>query len=204
MFKGLLMELKKIDFQYTPEITAVNEEQFNVHMKLYEGYINKINEIDALLLEGGDYEDANATYSEFRGIKRGESFSLNGVILHELYFQNMGNGYSTPNKTTQNYLIQSFGSYENWENHFIATARASRGWAVLVFDWRSFRFRNISLDAHDVGNIVMATPILVLDVYEHAYFLQYANNKNEYINKFMQNINWSIVDKRILRNVMGE
>lgn len=198
------MEFKKIDFQYTPGITAINEEQFNVHMKLYEGYINKMNQIDALLLAGGDYENANATYSTYRGIKRGETFSLDGVILHELYFQNMGNGYNMPNETTQNYLIQSFGSYEGWEKHFVATARASRGWSVLAFDWRSYRFRNISLDAHDVGNIALSTPVLILDVYEHAYFLQYANNKDEYINNFMKNINWPIVDKRILRNVMGE
>lgn len=198
------MEFKKIDFQFTPGITAVNEEQFNVHMKLYEGYINKMNEIDALLMEGGDYENANATYSKYRGIKRGETFALDGVILHELYFQNMGNGYNMPNETTTNYLIQSFGSYESWEKHFVATARASRGWAVLAFDWRSYRFRNISLDAHDVGNIALSTPVLVLDVYEHAYFLQYANKKDEYINNFMKNINWPVVDKRILRNVMGE
>lgn len=198
------MEFKKIDFQYTPGITAVNEEQFNVHMKLYEGYIDKMNEIDALLSEGGDYENANATYSKYRGIKRGETYALDGVILHELYFQNMGNGYNMPNETTQNYLIQSFGGYEDWENHFVATAKASRGWAILAFDWRSYRFRNISLDAHDVGNIALSTPVLILDVYEHAYFLQYANNKDEYINNFMKNINWPIVDKRILRNVMGE
>lgn len=198
------MEFKKIDFQFTPGITAVNEEQFNVHMKLYEGYINKMNEIDALLMEGGDYENANATYSKYRGIKRGETFALDGVILHELYFQNMGNGYNMPNETTTNYLIQSFGSYESWEKHFVATARASRGWAILAFDWRSYRFRNISLDAHDVGNIALSTPVLVLDVYEHAYFLQYANKKDEYINNFMKNINWPVVDKRILRNVMGE
>ncbi|KAB1439875.1 superoxide dismutase [Candidatus Galacturonibacter soehngenii] len=198
------MEFKKIDFQFTPGITAVNEEQFNVHMKLYEGYINKMNEIDALLMEGSDYENANATYSKYRGIKRGETFALDGVILHELYFQNMGNGYNMPNETTTNYLIQSFGSYESWEKHFVATARASRGWAILAFDWRSYRFRNISLDAHDVGNIALSTPVLVLDVYEHAYFLQYANKKDEYINNFMKNINWPVVDKRILRNVMGE
>ncbi|WP_099467575.1 superoxide dismutase [Konateibacter massiliensis] len=198
------MEFRKIDFRYTPGITAVNEEQFNVHMQLYEGYINKMNEIDALLRAGGDYEQANATYSTYRGIKRGETYALDGVILHELYFQNMGNGYNMPNETTQDYLIQSFGSFEDWEKHFVATAKASRGWAVLAFDWRSYCFRNISLDAHDMGNITLSTPVLVLDVYEHAYFLQYANKKDEYIDNFMKNINWPIVDRRILRNVIGE
>jgi Fe-Mn family superoxide dismutase len=196
------MELKMIDFQYTPEITVINEEQFNVHMKLYEGYIKKINEIDRLLSEGGDYEQANATYSKYRGLKRGETYALDGVILHELYFQNIGMG--RPNETTIKYLMKDFGSFENWSNHFIATAKASRGWAVLAFDWRSYRFRNISLDSHDVGNIALSTPVLVLDVYEHAYFLDYENRKDEYIHNFMKNINWNVVGKRILRNVLGE
>ncbi len=198
------MKLTKLEFVYSPDITVINREQFEVHMRLYEGYIKKMNEIDLLLLESGDLEQANATYSKYRGIKRGETFALNGVILHELYFQNIGNGYNQPNEIIQNYLIRDFGSYENWEEQFIATAKASRGWAVLVFDWRSYRFRNISLDAHDVGNIVFATPILILDVYEHAYFLQYADKKDVYINNFMKNINWDIIENRIFANLNGQ
>lgn len=198
------MELKKIDFEYSPDITVVNQEQFDVHVRLYDGYIKKINEIDQLLLEGGDYENANATYSQYRGLKRGETYALDGVILHELYFQNIGSNYDKPNELTLKYIMKDFGSYEDWENHFIATAKASRGWAMLAFDWRSYRFRNISLDSHDLGNIVLATPVVVLDMYEHAYFLQYADEKVEYIHNFMKNINWNVVGKRILRNVMGE
>lgn len=198
------MKFTKLEFAYSPDITVINREQFEAHMRLYEGYIKKMNEIDLLLLEGGDLEQANATYSKYRGIKRGETFALNGVILHELYFQNIGNGYTQPHEMVQRYLIRDFGSYENWEEQFIATAKASRGWTVLVFDWRSYRFRNISLDAHDVGNIVYSTPVLVLDMYEHAYFLQYADKKDVYINNFMKNINWSIVEKRIFANLNGQ
>lgn len=80
---------------------------------------------------------------------------------------------------------------------FVATAKASRGWAVLCYDQRSYRLRNISLDSHDLGNIAYSAPILVLDVYEHAYFLQYADNKSEYINRFMDNINWYVVNQRM-------
>jgi Fe-Mn family superoxide dismutase len=194
------MIFTKIDFKYSPDITVINEEQFDAHMKLYEGYIKKMNEIDQLLLEGGDYKQANATYSQFRGIKRGETFALNGVILHELYFQNIGSDYNQPNEMFLKYIKRDFGSYQDWKNHFVATAKASRGWAVLVYDWRSYRFRNISLDSHDLGNIVFSIPILVLDMYEHAYFLQYADRKDEYIQNFMKNINWEIVDKRIFLN----
>ena len=191
------MEFVKIDFQYSEEVTVINKEQFDAHMRLYEGYINKMNEIDKLLEEDSDLAQANATYSKYRGIKRGETFALNGVILHELYFQNIGGLENKPDDTVKRYLIPDFGSFEEWENQFVATAKASRGWVVLAYDVRSKRFRNISLDAHDVGDIVFSTPILVLDMYEHAYFLEYADKKVDYINNFMKNIDWKVIRDRM-------
>ncbi len=196
------MEFVKMNFEYSDDVTVINREQFEAHMRLYEGYINKMNEIDELLAEGDDYEAANSTYSEYRGIKRGETFALNGVILHEYYFENIGSNNNRPDSETMSYLAKDFGSFDRWQDYFTATARASRGWVVLCYDFRSYRFRNISLDAHDVGNIALAVPVLVLDMYEHAYFLQYADNKNEYIENFMKNIDWSIVKDRIISSVL--
>lgn len=195
------MKFTKIEFEYSQDITVINREQFEAHMRLYEGYINKMNEIDQLLLENGDLDKANATYSKYRGIKRGETYALNGVILHELYFENIGNGQKQPDEILQRYMIRDFGGFEEWKKHFVATAKASRGWVVLAYDWRSYRFRNISLDAHDLGNIALSTPILVLDMYEHAYFLQYADKKDVYINNFMKNIDWTVVCKRFYPNL---
>lgn len=191
------MEIKKIDFKYTDDVKVINRKQFEEHMKLYEGYVDKINEIDKRLKDDSDPSKANATYSKYRGLKRGETYALNGVILHELYFQNIGGSQKEPDKVLMGYIQRDFGSYDNWKMHFIATAKASRGWTVLAYDCRSDRFRNISLDAHDHGNISYSTPILILDVYEHAYFLQYATNKEEYIKNFMDNIDWNMVSQRI-------
>lgn len=191
------MPLSKLNFEYSDDITVINKEQFDAHMRLYEGYINKINEIDKLLMEEPGYEQANATYSKFRGLKRGETYALNGVILHEFYFENIGRGENHPDSIVNQLLTRDFGSYEQWKNDFIATAKASRGWALLIYDPRSGRLRNISLDAHDVGNISISLLFLVLDVYEHAYFLQYADDKSAYINNFMENIDWPIVGERI-------
>ncbi len=193
------MKLEKMRFMYTNDITAVDKKQYEEHLKLYEGYINKINEIDEVLLKNPEYEGANATYSHFRGLKRGETFALDGVILHELYFENFGGMMKEPEILTLKSLAESFPSFESWRDDFVATARASRGWAILVFDQRSRRFRNISLDAHDVGNVTLSFPILVLDVYEHAYFLQYGTDKNQYIDRFMDNINWGVVNRRMGR-----
>lgn len=191
------MALRKINFEYSNDVTVVNQEQYEVHMRLYEGYINKINEIDQLLESDPGMDQANATYSKYRGIKRGETFALNGVILHEYYFENIGSQYNIADSQIKNYIAKYYGSYELWEKHFVATALASRGWAILCYDIRSKCLRNISLDAHDVGNISISVPLLVLDVYEHAYFLQYADKKADYIHNFMKNIDWNVVKNRI-------
>lgn len=182
---------------YTKEITVVDEEQFEAHIRLYEGYVNNINKIDQILNNNPKREEANTTFSFFRECKRGETFALDGVILHELYFENIGGLVNLPMPAATQQIETFFGTFENWQEDFIATAKASRGWAVLTFDQRSYRLRNISLDAHDHGNIAYSAPILVLDMYEHAYYLQYVNDKAEYINRFMENINWEVVASRM-------
>lgn len=191
--------IEKMDFRYTDDITVINREQFEAHIRLYEGYVNKINEIDQTLQNDPGRAEANATFSFYRECKRGETYALDGVILHELYFENIGGGgeINVPNPSVTERLEIDFGSYNKWEEDFIATARASRGWAVLCYDQRSYRLRNISLDSHDLGNIAYSAPILILDVYEHAYFLQYADGKNEYINRFMEDIDWEVVSNRM-------
>lgn len=190
--------IEKVQFNYTEDITVVNRDQFEAHMRLYEGYVTNINKIDEILIRGDAQRDqANTTFSWYRELKRGETFALDGVILHELYFENIGGNSPAPDRATAGILKQSFGSVEKWQEDFIATAKASRGWAILCLDQRSMRFRNNSLDAHDVGNITYSAPVLVLDMYEHAYFLQYADKKADYINAFMKNINWAVVGERM-------
>ena len=188
----------KIDFTYSDEITVINKKQFDAHIRLYEGYINKFNEIEEIFEEGDSERDmANATYSKFRCLKKGANYSINGVILHELYFQNLGGSLSEPSTRTAEIISNYYGCVSDWTENFIATAKASRGWAVMAFEQRTGKLMNVSLDSHSDGNIAYYAPMLVLDVYEHAYFLQYGDNKNEYIRRFMQNINWQVVDERM-------
>ncbi len=190
--------IEKVQFNYTEDITVINRDQFEAHMRLYEGYVTNINKIDEILNKGDAQRDqANTTFSWYRELKRGETFALNGVILHELYFENIGGKSEAGDEAVDRILEESFGSVGKWQEDFIATAKASRGWAVLCLDQRSMRYRNISLDAHDVGNIAYSAPVLVLDMYEHAYFLQYADKKADYINAFMKNINWNVVGERM-------
>lgn len=190
--------IEKIPFTYSNDITVINREQFEVHMRLYEGYVNNINKIDSVLNQGDAQRDqANTTFSWYRELKRGETYALDGVILHELYFENIGGDTMQADENTIDPIEQDFGSMDRWTEDFVATAKASRGWAILCYDQRSRRLRNISLDQHDLGNIAYSAPILVLDMYEHAYFLQYADNKAEYIKNFMKDINWPVVGSRM-------
>ena len=189
--------LKAEEFSFNENITVVDAAQFQAHYTLYEGYINKYNEIDAIFKAGdGQPSEANATYSKFRGLKRGESYSLNAIILHELYFSNIGGKENVVPDSVLKLIERDFGTFENWELDFIATAKASRGWAKLAFEQRTQRFMNMSFDTHDMGGIVLGFPLIVLDVYEHAYFMQYGTDKVSYINNFLYNVNWMTVKER--------
>lgn len=190
------MLLEKVNFQFNETINAVSKQQYDVHLILYEGYINKTNEIWVELQTSAERDKANATYSKYRGLKKGETYALNGVILHELYFANLGGTNNTPSGVTLELINQYFGSYENWLKDFIACGKAARGWAILGFDQRSNKLINILCDSHDEGNICNAYPLIVMDVYEHAYFIDYQNKKADYIDRFVQNINWDAVNRR--------
>ena len=187
--------LKEYNFTYD-NIKCISDKQFNVHVELYKGYITKINEITLKLHEPGVTADANATYSKYRGLKLGETYSLDGVILHELYFANLGGTHKEPYGQALELINLQYGSYDAWKEDFIACGKAARGWAVFAHDQRSKSFRNFACDAHDIGAIWTAYPLIVMDVYEHAYFVDYANKKADYIKNFMEDIDWDVVNKR--------
>ncbi|HHW02104.1 MAG TPA: superoxide dismutase [Thermoanaerobacterales bacterium] len=167
-------------------------EHFNV---LYKGYVNKINEIREKL-QFAIRQEANATYSEYRGLKKGETFAMDGVILHELYFENLGGFGGMPEGSLLRRIENDFGSFNDWLQDFRAAGMAARGWVVLAFNPRDRRIHNYLQDAHDQGVIINTAALLVLDVYEHAYFIDYGTRKAEYITAFIQNIDWSAAERR--------
>lgn len=197
--EGLNGLIEAVDFVYTPDITVVNQKQYNEHLKLYKNYVKSMNEIDQQLRDANneEREKANTTFGVYRDLKRGETYALNGIILHELYFYNIGGDKGRPSNQVLQVLNQAFGSYHLWKADFIATAKASRGWVVLFYDQRTRTFRNISYDEHDKGGLTAGLPILVLDMYEHAYFLQYGTDKMAYIQAFLQDIKWQMVKNRL-------
>ena len=187
----------KMDFPYNTDV--VSKRLFDEHQKLYAGYIGKMNEINTALANDPNRAAANATYSEYRGLKKGETFALNGVILHELYFENMGDSPKHMGAATTDLLTRFFGGADEWKADFIACALSARGWCITGYDQRQGVIRNFAQDAHDDGVITMAHPIIALDMYEHAYFMDYGTDKAGYIAKFINNIDWSVVEERSAR-----
>ncbi len=125
-------------------------------------------------------------------------FEFNGMRLHELYFDNLGGKMMPDNKSKFNKKVtEAFGMYEAWEADFKAVgAMRGIGWAVLYQDWNGQLF-NQWINEHETGHLAGCTPVLVMDVFEHAYMLDYQLKRADYIAAFFKNINWENVEKRI-------
>lgn len=191
------MEITAVPFVYQTEV--VSKKLFDNHIKLYQGYVSKINEISPKLKSASHAElaAANATYSSYRCLKRGESFSLDGVILHELYFQNLNKEPAPAGPRTRHLIDQHFGSFDAWSAAFTASANSARGWCILAFEQRTNTCRNIVLDSHDDGLVCGSYPLIILDMYEHAYMIDYGTDKGKYIQNFIANIPWGVIEKRM-------
>jgi Fe-Mn family superoxide dismutase len=168
------------------------------HFTLYQGYVTNTNKLsDALnqLLKEG--KTGTPEYAE---LKRRFGWEFNGMRLHEYYFENLG-GKGGINKTGKLYkkLVESFGSYEAWEKDFKATgAMRGIGWAVLYQDILSGNFINFWINEHDVGHPSGGMPILIMDVFEHAFMIDYGLKRADYIESFFKNIHWEETEKRLL------
>lgn len=189
------MELQPISLNYT-KLPNLSEKQISEHFEvLYKGYVNKINDIRKKI-ESSTSEGANGTFADIRELKLEESFAINAVKLHEAYFLSLG-GNGKISKNVEKMIIDSFGSLEKWEQDFRATAMSSRGWAVMYWDWQEMRLRNGLADFHSHGAIWNVSPVLVFDVYEHAYFIDYGTKRKDYIDGWFKNIDWSYSSKVI-------
>lgn len=193
-----MRQIKPLKYTSLP---GLSEKQLKEHHDvLYAGYVNKLNEIEEKL-EKADRVSVNATFSDFRELKKEEVFATNGIYLHEGYFDNLNNdtGKIKPTGELAKLIERDFGSYEKWEIDFKACGMAARGWAVLAYNLDDHKLRNYTSDVHDVGGVWSAIPILVLDVYEHAYFIDYQTGRKNYLEIFMKNIDWSVVSEKILK-----
>jgi superoxide dismutase, Fe-Mn family len=178
------------------QMDGISKRQIEEHYTLYQGYVNKTNEIRSRL-ETADKSKANQTCSEFRDLKVGLSFAWNGVKLHELYFGNLGGKGGQPGGAVLEALEESFGSFGNWVEDLKASGASARGWVITSWDEADGRLYNYIADAHNSYGIWKAVPLLVLDTYEHAYMIDFGVKRTPYIDAFLKNTNWERVNKRL-------
>ena len=188
-------------FKFVKDLPGMTLKMLQEHHKLYEGYVKKTNEIQGKI-EAADKSEANGVFSYIGELKRQETFAVNGMKLHEVYFGHLGGNPSAgsgqvgePKGELVKMIEKDFDSLENWKIDMIATGLAARGWAILAFDFKDKRLHNYGSDAHNVGAVWGAIPIIVLDVYEHAYFMDYGINRKDYINSFFKNLDWDFANR---------
>jgi len=167
------------------------------HFTLYQGYVtntNKLMDILASMLNEGKIGTP-----EYAELKRRMGWEFNGMRLHEYYFDNLG-GKAAVDKSGKlaKKLAEHFGSYENWEKDFRGTgAIRGIGWVILYQDSVSGKLFNQWINEHDVGHPAGCLPILVMDVFEHAFMTDYGLKRADYIEAFFKNISWAVVEDRL-------
>jgi superoxide dismutase, Fe-Mn family len=179
-------------------VDGISEDQLDQHQKLYQGYVKKRNEIGESLKTVDRSNIANITYSPFRALKVAETFALNGSVLHELYFENLGNGNGCqPGPQTLALIKENFGSFEKFKKDLLDGASCARGWVITAFNIDDGTVANYVLEAHNETVPILCIPILVVDTYEHAYMIDFGINRAQYLDVVWKNINWDVVEERI-------
>jgi superoxide dismutase, Fe-Mn family len=185
------------DFSYLLDMPGWSSALLEMHFSLYQGYVKNTNllieEIEDLNKMGG-----NRTF-DYGAIKRCFSWEFDGMRLHELYFEafTKDSNKGEIDESLAKQLKKDFGSVEAWKQDFIATGLIRGiGWVVLYKDPIIGKLYNVWVNEHDVGNLVLGEPLLILDVFEHAYITQFGLDRTGYIDLFFKSISWDMVNKR--------
>jgi len=186
------MAYEQKDFKSLLGMKGFSDVMLSNHFSLYEGYVKNVNTLLGML---DTKEVGTLEYSE---LQRRFAWEWNGMRLHELYFGNISNGGNIISEGKLKQKIEKiYGNFENWKKNFIAVgAMRGIGWAILTYDKESDELFNLWINEHDVGHFAGAVPLLVMDVFEHAYMTDYGIKRADYINAFFQNIDWKEVENR--------
>jgi len=183
------------DYAYLFGMPGFSEALLKMHFQLYQGYVKNTNLLLSRLKEL-EMQDRDLTY-DYGALKRRLAWEWNGMRLHELYFDHLG-GKDPLDKSAALYqrLGKDFGSYDAWKKNFIATGMMRGiGWVILYQDPQTGRLMNTWINEHDLGHLAGGEPLLVMDVFEHAYITQYGLDRAKYIAAFFDNVDWVKVAK---------
>lgn len=185
------------NFDYLLGLSGFGDQLLKNHFTLYQGYVNNTNKLDEILK--GFEKDDKFTTPEYAELNRRMGWEFNGMRLHEYYFENLTKEAREIDKNSELFkkISAELGSYEMWEKDFKSMgAMRGIGWVVSYYDDKADRLFNVWINEHDVGHLSGAKPILVMDVFEHSYMLDYGLKKADYIERFFKAIDWKAVEKR--------
>jgi len=185
------------DFGNLIGMEGFSETLLRNHFTLYQGYVtntNKLMDILAAMLKEGKVGTL-----EYAELKRRMGFEFNGMRLHEYYFGNLGGKVALKRAgKLGKKLVEDFGSYEDWEKDFKGTGTMRGiGWAILYQDNVTGKLMNQWINEHETGHPAGCIPVLVMDVFEHAFMTDYGLKRAEYIEAFFKNINWDVVESQL-------
>jgi Fe-Mn family superoxide dismutase len=185
------------DFKHLLGSEGFSDNALNIHFTLYQGYVTNTNKVlDQLAAFAADGKTGTPEFAE---LKRRLGWEWNGMRLHELYFGNLGGKQALdPAGKLGKAIAAEFGSIEKWEADFRATgAMRGIGWVVLYQDAEGGRLVNQWIGEHDGGHLAGGTPLLIMDVFEHAFFPDYGTKRADYIAAFFKNIDWKAAEARL-------
>ncbi|MGE0127735.1 MAG: superoxide dismutase [Blastocatellales bacterium] len=185
-------------------LNGISDGTLAMHFKLYEGYVTNTNALNEQIAELAKGELTAKEMPVFSELTRRLGFEYNGMVLHEWYFGNMmkgGSGDPDKNSAFHKAAAASFGSYENWKKNFVAVGKMRGvGWAACYQDPVNGGLSNHWITLHEINNIAGFNPILIMDVWEHAFIRDYAPaDRPKYIEAFFSNINWAACDERLAK-----
>jgi Fe-Mn family superoxide dismutase len=188
------MSYEPKNYDHLIGLAGFSETLLKNHFTLYQGYVANVNKF---LEKAAAVESGSIEYAE---MKRRFGWEWDGMRLHELYFGNMKkdalavNGNSEVHKK----ITEQFGSFENWKKDFLAAgAMRGIGWVILVHDKTDGKLFNVWVGEHDVGHLAGTTPLLVMDVFEHAFMIDYGLKRADYLKAFWGAIDWMVVEERL-------
>lgn len=185
------------DYSCLLGLQGFSDDALKLHFELYRGYVSNTNLLTIRLKSLRD--QGRESSPEFQTLKRHYMWEYDGMRLHELYFDNLCKGFSELKHDDPLFrqIEETFGSFAKWKEDFIGTgAIRGIGWSVLYLDVRCKRLVNCWVNEHNEGHLAGGVPLLVMDVFEHAYLLDYGIDKNKYIQAFFCSVNWNIVSDR--------
>lgn len=194
--KGAKMEYIVQEQIYPKKLNGISEDQIKDHWSLYKGYVENVNKLNNELKQLA--KDGKSKSLEYADRRRRYGFEYNGMVLHEYYFANLKQSNKKETSELLKAIEESFGTFENWLEDFKQAGKTRGiGWVILVSDPFTKKLINIFVADHENGQIVSFAPILVMDIWEHAFMVDYyATEKGSYIDAFINNINWDLLEQR--------